>query len=79
MAFGAKAYLNEMGYRNVALTGYDDDPTAQFLGITSIRQPIDAIAKTLFDILLGEINREPLPERQIAFDPELVIRDSTRF
>ncbi len=79
MAFGAKAYLDDRGHREVALTGYDDDPTAQFLGITSVRQPIDAVAKTLFDILLAEINQEPLPQRQIVFDPELVIRRSTAF
>jgi LacI family transcriptional regulator len=79
MAFGAKAYLDEMGYRDVALTGYDDDPTAQFLGITSVRQPIDTVAKTLFDILLGEIDHEPRPQRQVAFDPELIIRASTSF
>jgi DNA-binding LacI/PurR family transcriptional regulator len=79
MAFGAKAYLDEQRYRDVALTGYDDDPTAQFLNITSVRQPIDAVAKTLFDILLGEINHEPRPQRQVAFDPELVIRGSTAF
>jgi DNA-binding LacI/PurR family transcriptional regulator len=77
MAFGARAYLGKHGYREVALTGYDDDPTAQFLGITSVRQPIDAVAKTLFDILLGEINHEPRPQRQVAFEPKLVIRSST--
>ncbi|QPC83327.1 substrate-binding domain-containing protein [Phototrophicus methaneseepsis] len=79
MAFGAKAYLDEMGYRDVALTGYDDDPTAQFLGITSVRQPIAAVAQTLFDILLGEIEGTPRPQRQVAFDPELVVRSSTAF
>jgi DNA-binding LacI/PurR family transcriptional regulator len=79
MAFGAKAYLDEMGYSDVALTGYDDDPTAQFLGITSVRQPIDAVARTLFDILLGEIMHEPRDQRQVAFDPELVVRSSTTF
>lgn len=77
MAFGAKAYLDAVGLRDVALTGYDDDPTADFLGITSVRQPIDAVAKTLFHILLGEINHEPRAERQVVFDPELVIRRST--
>ncbi len=79
MAFGAKAYLDEMGYRNVALTGYDDDPTAQFLSITSVRQPIQALANTLFDLLLGEINHEPRPQRQVVFEPELIIRRSTIF
>jgi LacI family transcriptional regulator len=77
MAFGARAYLDQMGLQNVALTGYDDDPTAQFLGITSVQQPIDAVARTLFDLLLGEINHEPRPERQVVFEPQLVVRRST--
>ncbi len=80
MAVGAKSYLDEAGLRipdDVALTGYDDNPTAEFLGITSVRQPIDAIAETLFDMLLGEINQEPLPERQVVFAPELIVRHST--
>lgn len=77
MAFGARAYLDQMGLHNVALTGYDDDPTAQFLGITSVQQPIDAVARTLFDLLLGEINHEPRAERQVVFEPQLVVRRST--
>lgn len=80
MVFGARSYLSEVGLRipdDVALTGYDDDPTAEFLGITSVRQPIDEIARTLFDILLGEINQEPLAERQVVFSPELIVRQST--
>lgn len=80
MAFGARSYLSETGLRipdNVALTGYDDDPTAEFLGITSVRQPIDELAQTLFDILLGEINQEPVTERQVVFAPELIARQST--
>lgn len=80
MAFGAKSYLDDAGLvmgEDVALTGYDDDPTAQFLGITSVRQPIDAVANTLFEILLGEIDRSPVAERQVVMLPELVVRGST--
>ncbi|MBC8171166.1 MAG: substrate-binding domain-containing protein, partial [Anaerolineae bacterium] len=80
MAFGAKTYFDEVGLRlgeDVALTGYDDDPTSEFLGITSVRQPIDAVAATVFDLLLGEINNEPRAQRQIIFEPALVIRHST--
>jgi DNA-binding LacI/PurR family transcriptional regulator len=80
MAFGAKSYLDERGLRipeDVAITGYDDDPTSEFLGITSVRQPIDQLASTLFEILLGEINQEPLSHRQVVFQPELIIRGST--
>ncbi|CAG1007321.1 MAG: LacI family DNA-binding transcriptional regulator [Anaerolinea sp.] len=80
MAFGARAYLDGVGLRipeDVALSGYDDDPTSEFLGITSVHQPIDEIAPTLVEILLGEINEEPLPERQVVFLPSLRVRHST--
>jgi len=81
MAFGAKTYFDEVGLllgHDVALTGYDDDPTSEFLGITSVRQPIDKVAATVFDILLGEINKDPRKERQIVFEPTLMVRRSTQ-
>ena len=80
MAFGAKTYFDSVGLRlgaDIALTGYDDDPTSEFLGITSVHQPIEDVALTAFDILLGEINGEPLPQRQVVFEPTLVVRQST--
>lgn len=80
MAFGAKSYFDQVGLRipdDIALTGYDDDPTAEFLNITSVRQPIKELAQALFDILLGEINEQPAMERQVIFEPQLVIRSST--
>ncbi|HEX2908306.1 MAG TPA: hypothetical protein VHO69_15650 [Phototrophicaceae bacterium] len=42
------------------------------------RQPIDAVASVLFELLLCEINGEPKAERQVIFAPELVIRQSTQ-
>jgi DNA-binding LacI/PurR family transcriptional regulator len=80
MAFGAKTYFDEVGLRmgeDVALTGYDDDPTSEFLGITSIRQPIDEVAAIIIDILLGEITSKRREQRQIALEPALVVRKST--
>jgi DNA-binding LacI/PurR family transcriptional regulator len=80
MAFGAKTYFDEVGLRigdDLALTGYDDDPTSEFLGITSVRQPIDDVAATAFDILLGEINGETRADRQVVLEPALVVRHST--
>jgi DNA-binding LacI/PurR family transcriptional regulator len=59
------------------LTGYDDDPTSEFLGITSLRQPIDAVAAIVVDIVLGEISSEPRTERQVVYEPALVVRHST--
>jgi DNA-binding LacI/PurR family transcriptional regulator len=80
MAFGVKIYCDEVGLRigeDIALTGYDDDPTSEFLGITSVRQPIDTVAAKAFEILLGEISREPCEERQVVCEPSLIVRRST--
>jgi DNA-binding LacI/PurR family transcriptional regulator len=80
MAFGAKTHFDEVGLRmghDIALTGYDDDPTSEFLGITTVQQPIDAVAATVFDILLGEINGQPVAQRQVIYEPTLVVRHST--
>jgi DNA-binding LacI/PurR family transcriptional regulator len=80
MAFGAKTHFDEAGLqlgRDVALSGYDDDPTSEFLGITSVRQPIDQVAERAFHILYGEINGEPRDNRQEVFHPTLIVRQST--
>ena len=80
MAFGAKTYFDAVGLhpgRDIALTGYDDDPTSEFLGITSVRQPIDQVAALSFDILLGEISGNPRAERQVSLAPTLIVRRST--
>ncbi|HEX2623542.1 MAG TPA: substrate-binding domain-containing protein, partial [Phototrophicaceae bacterium] len=81
MAFGAKTYFDQVDLQigdDIALTGYDNDPTSEFLGITSVHQPVDQVAATIFDLLLGELNGESRSERQIIFDPVLVARHSTR-
>ncbi len=80
MAFGAKTYFDEAGIElgtQIALSGYDDDPTSEFLGITSVRQPIDQVAEKAFNILHGEINGEPDAQRQEVFSPTLIVRQST--
>jgi DNA-binding LacI/PurR family transcriptional regulator len=80
MAFGAKTHFDEAGIqlgRDIALSGYDDDPTSEFLGITSVRQPIDQVAERAFHILYSEISGEPDEKRQEVFNPTLVIRQST--
>lgn len=82
MAFGAKTYFDEVGLRigeDIALTGYDDDPTSEFLGITSVRQPIDDVAERLFNILYHEISGNSSDERQVVLMPKLSIRKSTAF
>lgn len=81
MAFGVKRYVESIGLEvgiDVALTGYDDTPVAELIGLTSIRQPIALIAGKLVELLLAEISHTPAPERQFTLDPMLVVRASSR-
>jgi DNA-binding LacI/PurR family transcriptional regulator len=81
MAFGVKRYVDSMGLEvgiDVALTGYDDTPVAELIGLTSIRQPIAQIAGKLVELLLAEIGHTPAIERQFTLDPLLVVRASSR-
>jgi DNA-binding LacI/PurR family transcriptional regulator len=80
MAFGAKRYIESMDLEvgtDIALTGYDDTTVAELIGLTSVRQPIPMVASKVMELLLAEINHQPLPERQIILEPSLVVRDSS--
>jgi DNA-binding LacI/PurR family transcriptional regulator len=81
LALGANAYLESVGLRmgiEIAVTGYDDEPVAAYLGLTSIRQPTDVIGATVVDPLLSQIKREKIGLRQILLEPQLVVRSSSQ-
>ena len=67
---------------DLAVTGFDDTPTAEVLGLTSVRQPVEQVARALLAVLAPQLPGAPadLPpaptERLIV--PDLVVRDSSR-
>ena len=78
-ALGALRCLRESGRHvptDMALVGYDDVNFAAELAtpLTSVRQPAHKIGWTAADLLL----RTPHEVEQIVFQPELVIRGSSR-
>lgn len=85
LAMGVLQAFNMLGSvrvpDDVALIGYDDIDfaAAAVVPLSSIRQPASLIGYTAVDLLLKEAasNAEFAPE-QIVFQPELVVRDSTR-
>jgi DNA-binding LacI/PurR family transcriptional regulator len=80
MAFGVMRYLSQLGLQpgvDIAVTGYDDTPVAELLGLTSVRQPTDLVAHKLVEMLLAEIQGEAPPERSIVLEPSVVARFST--
>jgi LacI family transcriptional regulator len=66
--------------RDVALIGYDDIDfaSAAVVPLSSIRQPSALIGQTAVEILLEQASDPETPPRQVVFEPELVVRESTR-
>ena len=60
---------------DIALIGYDDIDfaTTTIVPLSSIRQPAQVIGRTAVELLLSDE-----PPRQVVFQPELVVRESTR-
>lgn len=66
---------------DIALVGYDDIDfaSAAVVPITSIRQPRELIGSTAVDLLTGNGDRasDSLESKQVVFQPELVVRESS--
>ncbi|QNA93972.1 MULTISPECIES: LacI family DNA-binding transcriptional regulator [unclassified Microbacterium] len=80
-ALGVLAGLSSAGLRvpdDVALTGYDDIEFAASASVplTTVRQPIDEIAREALSLLRDEAER-PHEHRNVVLTPELIVRDST--
>jgi DNA-binding LacI/PurR family transcriptional regulator len=81
MALGVRSYLESVGLQigvDVAVTGYDDTPVAELLGLTSVQQPVSVVAVRVIDLLMAEIQGTALAKKQIMLEPSLVVRASSR-
>ena len=66
---------------DIALIGYDDIDfaSAAVVPLSSIRQPASLIGYTAVDLLLKEADAgDGFTPEQVVFQPELVVRESTR-
>ena len=62
------------GAQKIRLAGFDDVEVAAKLGLTTVRQPLDAIAEVAMQTLVSRIKTPDLPPRTILLDAELVVR-----
>ena len=65
---------------DIAIVGFDDIDfaSAAVVPLTSVRQPSQAIGRTAVQILLEEASADAdLDPRQVLFQPELVVRESS--
>jgi Periplasmic binding protein-like domain len=82
MALGAIREARSRGLRvpaDVSIVGYDDSPLVAFTDppLTTVRQPVSAMAVAGVRALIDEINGHPAPHSEYVFSPELVVRGST--
>lgn len=65
---------------DIALIGYDDIDFASsaVVPLSSIRQPSNLLGRTALQILLAESGDPTVEARQVVFQPELVVRASSR-
>lgn len=81
-ALGAYAGARDMGFRvpeDISVIGFDDIILAGIAqpGLTTVRQPIDAMARGVVDALLRRLDGQAGAPLQLDISPELVIRAST--
>ena len=82
MALGAVRAARQRGLdvpRDVSVVGYDDSELNAFTDppLTTVRQPVRAMANAAVHTLLEEIRENPVPHTEFVFQPELVVRGST--
>jgi alanine racemase len=82
MALGAIREARARGLRvpeDLSVVGYDDSPLIAFTDppLTTIRQPVSAMAVAGVRALIDEINGHGAPHSEYVFSPELVVRGST--
>jgi DNA-binding LacI/PurR family transcriptional regulator len=82
MAVGAMNAIQERGLEvgvDIAVTGFDDAPMAQYLHppLTSVRQPVWEVGQRLMRMLLASLNGNAPEERQVLLPPQLIVRESS--
>lgn len=79
-ALGALRALHDAGLRvpdEMALVGFDDIKVSEYVGLTTLRQPMYEMGKLAVEKLLNRIQHPEHPTTQTVFSPRLVRRATT--
>jgi LacI family transcriptional regulator len=78
-AMGAMKAVRESGLRipdDIAIVGFDDIELAEYVGLTTIRQPMFQMGKQAVERLMALIDDPQSPRRHLNIQTELVVRES---
>ena len=64
----------------MSIVGWDDSEAAALspVGLTSVAQQPDEMARLAVERIVARIEGRPVESREIVFEPELRVRQSTR-
>jgi DNA-binding LacI/PurR family transcriptional regulator len=82
MALGAVRAARKIGLRvpeDISVIGFDDSMFMPLVdpAVTTVRQPVDSIAKAAAGLLFAQITGRDSRAGEIFFEPELIVREST--
>ncbi|KHK97840.1 LacI family transcriptional regulator [Microbacterium mangrovi] len=82
LALGAIRAVRRSGRRvpeDISVVGFDDSALMSCTEppLTTVRQPIDSMGRTVIDLLLSQIDGRVEAGEELLFEPELVLRGST--
>lgn len=83
MAYGVYKELTSMGFKipdDISVVGFDDINLSQVVHprLTTVSQPAYEIGRKAAELLINRIENTSIENRIIMFEPELVIRESTK-
>jgi len=81
-AIGAIRAFQESGLRvpeDISVVGFDDIPAAAFHhpSLTTIRQPLHRMGEIATEVLIARIEGKGEMQREVAVQPQIVVREST--
>ena len=81
-AIGAIRAIRDLGFRvpeDISVIGFDDIKAASYLSprLTTIRQPLSDMGRYAAQCVVSRLNRTEDFRQLVAFEPQLVVREST--
>lgn len=82
VAIGCMRVLMDLGLKvpdDISIIGFDSTQACEHSipRLTSVCQPVEAIARAATRLLLSLVNQEPVEQTRLLFPPDLDVRDST--
>lgn len=79
LSLGAFTEARRRNRRGIGLVGFDDTPVARTLGLPSVRQNVDEVARAVLDMVLGQLADPDARCSGVLVPPELVMNEPADF